>query len=234
MKLLLRNLTLTFAVTLGLLSFTNSIPEVLAQHPKVDLSGRGTPSSEGEGGTGSRDDCIITDKPLTALVPTQKIEETPRTVGLTISGHPTFFFYVPQTRAQVASFTLVDANDKPIYKTEVQLPNTPDVISLTMPAVANSSELQVGEDYRWTFAIICDRNNRSEDVFVNGLIQRISRPDLTQQLETATLKELLAIYAKEGIWHEMLTTLYQLRRANPNDTQLAEFWANILKLVGLE
>ncbi|NER99740.1 MAG: DUF928 domain-containing protein [Symploca sp. SIO1B1] len=234
MKLLLRNLTLCFTVILGFLSFTNSIPEVLSQDNEKDLSDRGTIS---DAGTGSRDDCIITNKPLTALVPTQKSKGTPQNIGLTVSGHPTFFFYLPQTHAQIANFTIVNTsanpNEEPIYHTEVPLPRTPGVISVTMPSVANSQELQVDENYKWTFAIVCNEDDRAKDVFVEGVIQLVHRPDLAQQSEIATLEELPAIYAQAGIWHETLTTLDQLRRANPNDTELAEFWANVLTSVGL-
>ena len=53
------------------------------------------------------------------------------------------------------------------------------------------------------------------------------------QLDTATPRELPLLYANAGIWHETLTTLVKLRQENPRDTELENYWINILNSVGL-
>ncbi|MGK7901618.1 MAG: DUF928 domain-containing protein [Hormoscilla sp.] len=175
-----------------------------------------------------RDDCILGTKSLTGLIPV-----TARKLGLTVSPSPTFFFYVPQTGSQVqeTDFILLTESGNTLYQTRVKVPSTPGVISLKIP---NSAKLQVGKDYRWTFSIICNSRQRTEDVYVNGVVQRVKQsPELIAKLQGAKPREIPSIYAEAGIWHETMSTLAQLRRDNPQDRTLADYWARILGSVGL-
>lgn len=53
------------------------------------------------------------------------------------------------------------------------------------------------------------------------------------QLEKASPRDAWRVYGQAGIWQETLTTLAQLRRANPNDSAVAAEWEDLLKEVGL-
>jgi len=178
---------------------------------------------------GRRDECILGEKSLTALIPV-----TPEKLGLTIASRPTFFFYIPQTKAENADFSLQDENGNIVYKTTLKLPKTSGVIGLPIPNVATSPELQVDKSYQWTFSLVCDAENRADDKYVQGFIQRVSRPDLVAKVERTALKQRPSVYANAGIWHEMLTTLAELRRANPNDAALRAEWKSFLDSVGLK
>jgi hypothetical protein len=182
---------------------------------------------------GVRDDCLVGEnpKPLKALVPA-----TAGNVGITVAAYPTLFVYIPETGAEEAEFVLKDVSaDSVVYQTRVRLPSTPGVMSLSLPKRADVKELQVQKDYRWTFALVCKSQDGKEntDIFVNGDIQRLNRPDVEKQVREAAPQEVPSIYAKEGIWHDLLASLAKLRRDNPNDAELAEFWARLLSDVGL-
>ncbi|NMF65511.1 hypothetical protein DP113_34385 (plasmid) [Brasilonema octagenarum UFV-E1] len=72
-------------------------------------------------------------------------------------------------------------------------------------------------------------------IAVEGLVQRIAlKNDLTRRLQTATLRQRVALYAQAGIWQDAVTTLGELRRAKLRDTTLAADWKNLLESVGLE
>ena len=70
---------------------------------------------------------------------------------------------------------------------------------------------------------------------VGGLIQRVQLPqDMVAKIEKATMRDRVNLYAENGIWYDTLATYAQQRRDNPNNSELAKDWANLLKQVGLE
>jgi hypothetical protein len=102
--------------------------------------------------------------PLTAL-PTTPVTE------LTAETHPTFLVQVPQTAAQTAEFSLFDENWNGIYQTHLSLHDVPDVVSVSLPE--NEPALEVGQDYHWVLALICEPSDRLQDQTVGGRIRRI-------------------------------------------------------------
>ena len=59
-------------------------------------------------------------------------------------------------------------------------------------------------------------------------------PTLASELEKAAPKDRPSIYANAGLWYDTVTSLVQLREANPNDPQLAEDWTDLLQSIGLD
>ena len=206
-------------------SATANSGQVLAESPRPDVTDK--PDTEG---VGRRDDCILGEKRLTVLTP---IREEKKNIGLTVAAAPTLFFYIPSTRSTVDTldFILQDQNKNTRYRTRLAVPKTPGIINLKIP---ESAQLQVGESYDWTFAIICKAGDRSEDEYVTGTIQRVRlTPELTAQLEVAKPKDIPAIYARAGIWHETLSSLVKLRQDYPQDRNLVDTWVRLLESVGL-
>ena len=112
-----------------------------------DPPDRGTPTSNR--GTGSRGDCLYKpNKPLlTSLVGSNNLD-------LTISDRPTFWVYVPYTQQEAPSgeFSLQDGEND-VYRTRFQLPATPGIVSISLPAT--QKPLEVGKTYRWYFEMNC-------------------------------------------------------------------------------
>ncbi|MEO1378588.1 MAG: DUF928 domain-containing protein, partial [Cyanobacteria bacterium J06635_10] len=52
---------------------------------------------------------------------------------------------------------------------------------------------------------------------------------LTERLGQATPLQQVALYAEDGIWHNSLETLAQLRLAKPKDAALLADWTSLLK-----
>ena len=156
---------------------------------------------------------------------------------LTVSAHPTFLVYVPQTSAKAVELTLFardkDKGEKPIYQTSVNLSGTPGIVSITLPATA--PDLEMGKDYKWIVALTCQAGGPTlEDPFVEALIRRIQPDSALTQLAQAKPLDRVALYAKSGSWYDALANLAELRKAQPNDAEVASAWKELMQGAGLE
>jgi len=187
-------------------------------------------------------DTQVPNPPLTALVPKVKEEilnspRNPRSkiiqlMGLTVEPHPTFFVYIPKTEAKTAEFILNDADEKEVYRTSLTIPESSGIFSFKLPE--NIPPLAVGKSYQWYYVIRCDPTNRKRDLEVEGWILRTGlRSPINEQIQTATLRDRLALYRQHKIWYEALTTLASLRSANPKNSQIAKEWKEFLDSAGL-
>ncbi|WP_375509746.1 DUF928 domain-containing protein [uncultured Nostoc sp.] len=198
-------------------------------------------------GAGTRGDCPVANKPLTALVPlvstaNQKqartgTATTEYVLGLTTDEHPTFWFYVPYIPKNINSVKFVLLDEKNNYITKEPIPitlsNTPGVIRVSVPRT--EKPLEIGQYYHWYFLIGCNLQNPSADIAVEGLVQRIvPKDELTRRLRTATPLQRVALYAQAGIWQDAVTILGELYARKRQDAALATDWKNLLESVGLE
>ena len=223
----------TFAIIVALVSFTNYPAPIPAQpnqpginrsnNIKIDGSTRGRPGKRADTGTRSPDSgCPSTDTPLIALMPETNF-------GLAVEENPTFWFYIPYKPDQITSgkFVLLDQNNKEIYQTSLTFVGTPGLVNFSLPS---EIPLEINKEYQWDLKLNCG----SQDFSVRGWVQRVTHPDLETQLQTATPRERIALYAENSIWYTALNDLAKLRISQPQNRTLAQDWTNLLKDVGLE
>ncbi|MBD1899436.1 DUF928 domain-containing protein [Trichocoleus sp. DQ-A3] len=173
-----------------------------------------------------QDEATTTGPALTALSPTTK-------PGLSLAEHPTFLVYVPKTSAKTAEFSIRNRNGRGVYRTTLALTNTPDTVSVSLPPQA--PPLEIGKQYTWSFAVICNPNDRVEDRFVTGMVQRTELdPTRLSQIEQASPKERISLYQKTDIWYDPLTILFELRRTQPNDPSISVMWREFLQSGGVD
>ena len=205
---------------------------------------RGAPGQRQGAATRGRSQCPSTPKPITALVPiTQRtwgegqgsnaeIVTWKSVFGSTVDERPTFWFYVPYTLtpAHRLEFVLQDENNNDIYKTSfTQSATSPGVVGVELPSTAGP--LETGKMYHWFFSIECSPD---DGVLVDGWVQRVPLNSLLErQLEQATPKERIALYANHHIWYEAVTALAELVRQNPENAQLREDWIKLLQSIDL-
>ncbi len=185
---------------------------------------------------GTRGPCEnTTGTPFTPLLPVSKSGFS----GYTLTEHPTFWFYIPYKTSSVSSgkFSIEDQQGNPLYQTSVRLPNTPGIVSISIPIT--EKPLEKNKEYRWTFTLTlsCASQETSEsanqetselpNVWHTGIVQRVDMPALESQLKTATLEERINLYVENGIWYDAPTDL-----AKSNERSQA--WRNLLKSLGLE
>jgi hypothetical protein len=246
---------LAVALTLGLI--VNAPKRVQAQWTPSSLSNKlptqwefrpprapGQPVNTVSGGT--RGGCNQGEAPPIALVPDSKI-------GTTIAEYPTVFWYMPPTSASAAEFLLRDAKDNDVYRVRYALAQsalpdrqasafpqamgvegTPGLMSLSLPAFANLSPLEIGQDYYWVLALICSPIDRSGEPSAEGWIRRVEpNPNLALRVNQATPEERVALYADARLWYDTVNTLVELRRDRPNNNDLADAWNKLLNSAGL-
>ncbi|HEY9872510.1 MAG TPA: DUF928 domain-containing protein [Candidatus Obscuribacterales bacterium] len=218
--------TLTAMCLVSLL--TTGLAEGVSADQSNQTSREGLPGRRVDGGT-RRGNCVLGTKRLTALIPESNL-------GLTVAGYPTFFFYMPQTATpKPVEFVLQDENDNQLYQTTFTTTGDSGIINLQLPDSATLPPLKTGKKYHWYFSVLCNPQNRADDVVVEGWTQKVAlNPVLARKLEKASLEERAALYISENHWHEALVTLAELRRDRPDDSAIAEQWAKLLQSVGLD
>lgn len=202
---------------------------------------RGTPGGRGQGA--SRGPCQPANKPsLTALVPTAPVRsastqpnQATRIWGLTSAEHPTVWVYVPYAKEAVsAEFVLQDEADNDIYRAAVKPAGVAGVVGVRVPDTI--APLQPGKLYHWFFKVkvACSSMQPSALDFVEGWVQRTTLDTrLTNQLKQALPRQKAELYAQNGLWYDALTTLAELRLANPNDPVTLTNWTSFLQSAGL-
>jgi hypothetical protein len=170
--------------------------------------------------------------PLTTLVP-NRIE------GRTNSPHPTLFFYLPYDSSEAASVQLTLVNFK-APETAIYTASLPEeainsgIIGFSIP---NNISLERGEKYYWILDISCQQTSVESQVNVSGAISLNPiepSPALMKQLETATPKEKIKIYAQQGWWYDALAGLVAFRCQDTEDIEIISAWNELLKAEKLE
>jgi hypothetical protein len=148
--------------------------------------------------------------------------------GFTLTGHPTFWFYVPYKASSIAgaSFSLVNKQtNTEFYSTDLALPETPGFVEISIPV--KQKPLDKNQVYQWEFTLYCDSNDFSLRVYNKGLIKRVDLVSLEAQLKTATLDERINLYIKNKIWYDVSIDLVQINN-HP------KAWLDLLRAVGLK
>ncbi len=175
--------------------------------------------------TGTRGPCEETaGVPFTPLLPRQGSDFS----ASTITGYPTFWFYVPYSSQSISygTFSLEDVAGNRIYKQNFKLPENPGIVSIQLPK--EEQPLEVNKTYRWYFRLYCSSQRLSEpsSVYHTGLVQRVTQEKIDAQLQSAMIGNRASIYIANQLWYD-IPDLAQIR-SRPND------WMNILKAIGLE
>ena len=165
-------------------------------------------------GTYGPGECPDIQPPLTAFVPGDRGTSFR---AKTAKADPTFWFYVPspsnsQLSAEFKLMLIDDTTKEPVgepildkeYKLEPTDEKLTDIFRIQEP-----TDLEFDKNYYWGFTIICDPNQRDSDLTVDGYITRIQARQEFNSSERATKEQKAIFYAKEGLWHETLTTLIE-------------------------
>lgn len=208
---------------------SQSLQSRLTADVTFEPPGSGKPDDTAGGasrGGGCPQEVISTGGCVVPLMPSNK-------EGLTTTGRPTFFIYLPENSAKGVFFSLVDENNKNIYQTKIPLTGKSGILQFTLPE--NAPSLEVGKNYRWAFVVVGEQGLRPDSPGIEGRIRRVE-PDsaLLTQLQNITPLERAALYGKKGIWHETLASLAEARKLQPTDANLVSQWEQLLKSVGLE
>jgi Domain of Unknown Function (DUF928) len=125
-------------------------------------------------------------------------------------------------------------NNKAIYQTTLPNTGSQGIVSFTLPASADAPSLETGNTYKWSFTLVCDPEDPSGNKIASGTIGRVAPPaGITSELEQATQRDKVAVYAKYGIWYDAISAIAQLRHTSDSDA-LKQDWATLLQSVALQ
>ncbi len=138
-------------------------------------------------------------------------------VATTASQTPSLFFYLPPQQAQAGEVSLSDETGNLLYRAEIALPQKAGIIQVPLrPKNGLSSD----NFYIWSLRLICNREERSEDILLQGELEY--RP-LAKPLPTLAgtkneqLRDQAKFYAEQGIWLDALAALAPLRSSQPEE-----------------
>lgn len=219
----------TALLTATLLLGVDLLPDRAAWAVPFNPPSGGAP--KGRGGA-SRGDTTCSTDPETFLQRFMTLTPLDSNYGLTASHRPTLFAYIPPTAAQKAFFTLKEENGRVHYQTIVSIPSKGSILRIDLPQ--SMPPLKLGQRYQWGIALLCKGKLRPDSPFVSSWVQRVEPPvklaGKTSQLATM---EQAALYGANGIWYDMLATLAELKRQQPNNSALHSKWSELLSAAGL-
>ena len=223
-------------LTLSVLVAPNLTSSVRSQNRPTSFEpppGRDIPRG-GTAGGGSRPVASACSPSKNAVRTTNLTALSPgRHLGLTQSLRPKFLVYVPQTSAQTMEFSLFDEKMNGVYQMNLPVSNRTGLVSIDLPE--NAPSLVKDKPYYWTVALVCNPNERTEDMVVGGWIARSEINDsLKQELAKAKGLERVSLYAKQGFWYDAVNTLVEMQQTEPGNLAIATSWAELLKSVGLD
>ncbi|MBE9010531.1 DUF928 domain-containing protein [Pseudanabaenaceae cyanobacterium LEGE 13415] len=216
-------LTTTFLIALALLGHVKTSFASAFEPPP----GQGEPGSTAGGASRPiRSTCVLSNTldQLTVLAPKSYL-------GLTLQARPTFWVYLPATRANTLEFSLFDRQRKGIYQTRIDVANKKGFVKITLPESAPA--LNLNQSYNWTVALVCNPKRRTEDWVAGGWIQRQASPhSLQQKLNLATTdSDRATLYARSQFWYDAISLMINSKQAGSESG--IKLWSATLEAAGL-
>lgn len=153
----------------------------------------------------------------------------PESTGLTRRAQPTLYWCSSKSLTTPLEFSLNDDHSiKPLVEMKLNAAQ-PGIHALHL-----AYPLKTGVEYQWAIAAVADPNQRAGDLIAGGTIQRVEpTPALAAQLDNASPREQVLLYAEQGFWYDALAVLSEQIDANPADHYLREQRVALLEQVGL-
>ena len=190
----------------------------------------GLPTHRRDGGSrGFKDSCVANaeNQNLMALIPQ-------KTVGVSASNSPKLFFYVPELEDRsTLEFVLRNEEDDLMYEAFLATEGN-GIMSVEVPADVSSQMLEADQDYHWYLSMICDRQERSRDIVVEGWMRQETMDVATkEQLTNASSIEKAEVYREKGFWFDALSALTEKSDSAAEKTIMRQKWSEMLASVGL-
>lgn len=218
----------TAALLLGGLLALSVLSEPSLAGTQASNARQGLPGRRISGGSRSPNTACLTtpNQPVVAIMPESNL-------GLTLSGHPKLWFSLPAINPdRTLEFGLYNEAGELLYQTTFRPSGKAEVASLSIPETF--APLDIAKNYRWYLSVVCNPENRAEDLVVTGWVRRIQPNSLaSEQLATATPQDRLIIYEQAEIWYDTLTALAELLQREPGVSNSEQQWISLLESIDL-
>ncbi|MBE9191075.1 DUF928 domain-containing protein [Gloeocapsopsis crepidinum LEGE 06123] len=137
---------------------------------------------------------------LTALAPQKH-------TGQTVSSHPTFAWFVPDTESYPLEFRLYRyevSGDRTLIQ-KIQLQSDRGIMSFSLPL---DTPLVAGQRYHWQVVLLCNPNRPSSALVTGADLDVVATPhELASKLATTNIPQQRShLYASAGLWYDALST----------------------------
>lgn len=151
--------------------------------------------------------------------------------GLTAAKRPVFMAHIKSSKAHQLFFSLKNADESYFYEMTMSSPAQGGLVKFELPASA--PELQVGEEYRWSVAIICGSRLGPDSPWASGWVERVEPgPEVANLSQSLSLVEQASVYGQAGLWYETAAALAEWKA---EDAQAAgPAWNSFLQAAGLD
>ncbi len=200
--------TLGMAIVLGVLCFAPAVQAEEDEPVRQGLPGRRI-SGASRLPTSA---CAQNADPLVAIIPESNL-------GATAVAEPTLWLSVPDvTSAKQLEFYLFNTQDEIIYQTSFTVEPTANLVGLDLGNMVGAPKLEVDQRYRWAASIICNPSNRSENISVEGWVDRVeaSTPD------------------EKGLWYDHLGQLVDQLQRQPQNQDVLSQWQTLMASARLD
>ncbi|MEE9426462.1 MAG: DUF928 domain-containing protein [Methylococcales bacterium] len=158
---------------------------------------------------------------------------TPKHTGLTLSNQPILYWFTSEPITMPLEFVLVSEQSyTPVLKVPLSQPQHAGVQSIKLSDY--NVILKPETVYQWSIALIPNIEMRTHDIVTSGKIKRIKPVESLQRelLQTPEISK-PSIYAKRGIWYDLMNSLADSIAKRPADHLFKESRAQLLEQVGL-
>ncbi|MCC0178005.1 DUF928 domain-containing protein [Waterburya agarophytonicola K14] len=191
----------------------------------------GLPSHRRDGGSrSSKGNCLADadSRNLTALIPE-------KTVGVNVSATPKLFFYVPKvSKEKTLEFVLRNQQDELIYEAFLTTEGK-GIMSVDLPANVQKDIIEQDNKYHWYLSMICNSEERSRDIVVEGWMRQSTVDVATQQkLDRTNPAQQAELYRDRGFWYDALSVLADNQQSAEELPIIRAKWTELLESVGLK
>jgi hypothetical protein len=152
----------------------------------------------------------------------------PDHVGFTVRSQPTLYWYVSKATSLPVEFTLVDTRViPPVVEAPLSIPMQSGVQKIALKELGKS--LEPGVQYMWSVSLIANPESRSGDIMARGTIERIPFDEaLMLDLVRPCTRDLVYLYAENGVWYDAVGCVMELLDGAPNDEGLQRLIFSLL------
>ena len=157
----------------------------------------------------------------------------PEHTGLTVQEQPVLYWYISSLDTPPIEFNLILKTGVTSVVEKRLAPPTESGLQRVRLA-DYGVRLTANQVYNWHISLVPDPEARSQDIVASGAIQRIvPAQGLSARLARAQGIEAAHIYAEEGLWYDVLSTISELIDADPTNQDLRKQRAALLEQVRL-
>ena len=153
--------------------------------------------------------------------------------GLTSHDLPELYWYISKPTKVPIEFTLIDeAAIEPLVETQLPQPAKSGIQRVRL----SDFGIHLTEDkmYRWSIALVGDKDRRSKDIVAGARIQHALESEIpTKKLAGVDPFHAAFINAESGLWYDALASISQAIKSDPEQSHYHDVRAALLDQVGL-